>query len=125
VVREGQEKEISVTIGKMPGDKELAAATPDQPEKAKPVPSRLGLSLEPAPDGRGVMVAGVEQDSPAATKGLKPGDVILQVGGVDVDDPAALSTVIEEAVKNGQKHVLCLIRSGDRQRFVAIPTSAS
>jgi serine protease Do len=125
VMREGAEKEITFTVGKMPGDKELAAATAKGDAPVKPVPSRLGLSLEPAPDGRGVLIAGVAQDSPAAAKGLKPGDVILQVGGADVDEPAALSAAIEEAVKNGQKHVLCLVRTGDRQRFVAIPTSAS
>jgi serine protease Do len=124
-MREGAEQQITFTVGKMPGDKELAAAAGQGDTPAKPVPGRLGLSLEPAPDGRGVLVAGVEQDSPAAAKGLKPGDVILQVGGADVDEPAALSAAIEEAVKNGQKHVLCLVRTGDRQRFVAIPTSAS
>jgi serine protease Do len=125
VMRERGEIEIAFTVGKMPGDKEIVAAAMPGDEPAEPVPGRLGLSLEPAPDGRGVLVAGVEQDSPAATRGLKPGDVILQAGGVDVDDPAALSAAIEAAVRNGQKHVLCLVRSGDRQRFVAIPTSAS
>jgi serine protease Do len=123
VMREGAETEVAFTVGKMPGDKELVAALDKGGQPAKPVPTRLGLSLEPAPDGRGVLIAGVAQDSPAATKGLKPGDIILQAGGVDVDEPAALSAAIEEAVRNGQKHVLCLVRSGDRQRFVAIPTS--
>ena len=125
VMREGAETAIAFTVGKMPGDKEIVAAATPGGEPATPVPGRLGLSLEPAPDGRGVLVAGVEQNSPAATRGLKPGDVILQAGGVDVDDPVALSAAIEAAVRNGQKHVLCLVRSGDRQRFVAIPASAS
>ncbi len=121
ILRDGKRETVSVAIGKMPGDKELAAVSKQLEQKAKPAANKLGLVLEPAPDGPGVLVSGVEPDSPAQQKGLNAGDIILQVSGVSVDDPAALSAAIEQAVKNGQKNVLCLVRSGDRQRFVAIP----
>ena len=122
VLRGGSEKEIPVAIGAMPGEKEMAALAGQGGGGEETVRSKLGLSLEASPDGRGVAVAGVAADSPAAEKGLKTGDVILQVGSTDVDDPAALTGAIEKAKKDGQKNVLLLVKSGDRQRFVALPS---
>jgi serine protease Do len=122
VLRGGSEKEIPVAIGAMPGEKEMAALAGQGGSGEETVRSKLGLSLEASPDGRGVAVAGVAADSPAAEKGLKTGDVILQVGSTDVDDPAALTGAIEKAKKDGQKNVLLLVKSGDRQRFVALPS---
>jgi serine protease Do len=122
VLRDGAEKDIPVAIGTMPGEKEMAALSGDDTGETT-VRGKLGLSLEESQDGRGVAVAGVAPDSPAAEKGLKAGDVILQVGSTDVDDPAALSGAIDKARKDGQKNVLLLVRSGDRQRFVALPAA--
>ncbi|MFO1088345.1 MAG: Do family serine endopeptidase [Hyphomicrobiales bacterium] len=119
VLRDGAEKDIAVSIGKMPSDKQLASLSGQ--EDSAPAKGKLGLQLQASPDGRGVAVAGVTDGSPAAEKGLKTGDVILQIGGTDVDDPAALSGAIEKARKDGQKNVLLLVKSGERQRFVALP----
>ena len=52
----------------------------------------LGLSLAPATKfpgagEEGVVITEVDPASDAAEKGLKPGDVILQVAGVTVSDP--------------------------------------
>jgi serine protease Do len=120
VLRNGAEKQIPVAIGTMPGEKEMAALS-GKGGAEEPARGKLGLMLEAAPDGRGVAVAGVAPDSPAAEKGLKTGDIILQVGSTDVDDPAALTGAIEKARKDGQKNVLLLVKSGERQRFVALP----
>jgi serine protease Do len=64
-------------------------------------------------------------NSPAAERGLRPGDVILEVGGIQVDDPQAVEAAMEKAAGKGQKGVLMLVRSGERQRFVAMPTASS
>ncbi|HHN72948.1 MAG TPA: PDZ domain-containing protein, partial [Thermopetrobacter sp.] len=58
--------------------------------------------------------------SQAARKGLKPGDIILEVAGIEVNSPEAVKAAIAKAAKKGKKSVLFLVRSGDAQRFVAL-----
>ncbi|MFW6076148.1 MAG: Do family serine endopeptidase, partial [Hyphomicrobiales bacterium] len=123
VYRGGKHEQVSVDLGTMPGDQELAARSGvDEPE---PNRTRLGLELVPSEDGRGVQVASVMPNSPAAEKGLRPGDIILEVAGIQVDDPAAVEAAVDRAAGNGQEGVLMLVRSGERQRFVAMPTARS
>ncbi len=45
-------------------------------------------------DTKGVLVSGVEDNSPAASAGFKTGDVIRKVNGRDVDSPTALRSMI-------------------------------
>ena len=63
---------------------------------------RLGVAVAPAhvarrlrrsvglPERDGLLVRGVEDDSPAARAGVREGDLIVKVAGVDVADPDAL-----------------------------------
>jgi predicted metalloprotease with PDZ domain len=57
----------------------------------------------PSEDGRGVQIASVTPNSPAAERGLRPGDIILEVGGIQVDDPMAVEAAVERAAGNGQE----------------------
>jgi serine protease Do len=121
--RNGKQEKVSVSIGTMPGDEELAARSTDGETPSGR--AQLGLELVPSEDGRGVQVASVLPNSPAAERGLRPGDVILEVGGIEVDDPSAVEAAVAKAAGDGQKGVLMLVRSGERQRFVAMPTATS
>ncbi len=59
-------------------------------------------------------------DSPAAEKGLKPGDVIVEVAQQEVKTPNQVTAKIDEARKSGRKSILLLVdRAGDL-RFVAL-----
>ena len=102
-------------IGVMPNDPKMAgAATPDKNANL----TSLGIELAPAPDGAGVQITGVQPDSPAADRGLKPGDVIMEVAGREVHTPGD----VKDALKDGtKKRVLMLVRSGGGQRFIALP----
>jgi len=115
IVRDGKTMEVDVKIGVMPGDLKMAGGkTTDQKTNL----AALGIELAPAPDGAGVQITGVKPDSPAAERGLKAGDVILEVGGREVNKPGDVT----DALKDGTKaRVLMLVRSGDNQRFVALP----
>jgi serine protease Do len=75
VLRDGKEEVMEATITAMPSEKQ---ATNLESSGDRPV-AKLGLTLEPAPDGKGVQVTAVKPDSPAASKGLKPGDIVLKV----------------------------------------------
>ena len=84
--------------------------------------SSLGIEVAPADDGAGVRITQVNPDSAAAERGLKEGDVILEVAGKQVANAAD----VEAAVKKGDaKRVLMLVRSGDNQRYVALPRERS
>ncbi len=115
IVRDGKTMELSVKIGVMPNDPKMAgAATPDKNANL----TSLGIELAPAPDGAGVQITGVQPDSPAADRGLKPGDVIMEVAGREVHTPGD----VKDALKDGtKKRVLMLVRSGGGQRFIALP----
>jgi len=63
----------------------------------------------------------VNPESDAANKGLKAGDIILEVAGDIVSDPADVAKGVRKARKKGRRSVHMLVRSGDRQRFIALP----
>lgn len=128
VMRDGKKKIVPIELGTFPSMKQLAANQSDDDRKptAGKVAKHFGLSLAPASARRGVgdegvVIVDVDPGSEAATKGLKAGDVILQVAGIEVSEPKDVAANIESAQKSGRKAVHMLVRSGDRQRFVAIP----
>lgn len=67
------------------------------------------------------MVTAVEPRSPAAERGFKEGDVILEVGGKAVADAAEVRDALSSARNDKKNSVLMRIRSGDGSRFVAVP----
>ena len=119
LVRNGERITKTVTIAELPGKKKLAKAdtSSDEPKVSL---ATLGLELSPSGD-EGVAVVDVDPEGPAAEKGLRPGDHILEVSGIEVQDPESVASAIERADRKGRKTVLLLVRSGENQRFVAIP----
>lgn len=130
VLRDGSEQDVSVELGQFPNAERLAAMRKDK-EAPEPAPAAeemkdLGMSLAPAASqdgagGEGVVIVDVNPDSSAADKGLKAGDVILEVAGVSVSSPNEVADNIRKAKDRGRKAVHMLVRSGDQQRFVALP----
>jgi serine protease Do len=70
--------------------------------------------------GQGVVVTKVDPDGPGAEQGLKQGDVILEIGGRAVADPAEVKQALADARKDGKKAVLMRLKSGKDTRFVAL-----
>ena len=115
IVRDGKTMDLAVKIGTMPGEQKMASVV--QGGGASNLEG-FGLKIAPADDGAGVKVTDVDPNGPAAEKGLKPGDVILEVAGQEVHGPADVKDALKAA---GKKRVLMLVRSGDTQRFIALP----
>jgi serine protease Do len=67
-----------------------------------------------------VVVTEVDGSSDAAQKGIKSGDIILEVGGLAVKSPDDVANGVKEASKLGRKAVLMRIKSGGDLRFVAV-----
>ena len=60
----------------------------------------------------------MKPDSIADQQGLKAGDVILEVAGKEVNGPSEVKQAIKDDAKS---RVLLLVRSGENQRFLALP----
>jgi len=70
----------------------------------------------------GAVVAAVTPDSPAAEKGVRPGDVITRVNQEPVANAADAVAALNSARERGEPALL-LVRRGDGQRFVALSFS--
>src|SRR5262249_61796889 len=88
--------------------------------------THLGLTLAPAGSvagsgAKGVVVTAVEPDGPAAERGFKTGDVILEVAGKAVSNPSDVRAALNEARQGGKRTVLVRVKSGESTKFVALP----
>ncbi|MGE5511231.1 MAG: Do family serine endopeptidase [Bacteroidota bacterium] len=125
VYRFGKTENVSVSLGNFPAAKELARLEQEPSTPGATELSQLGISLSASAAGRngpkeGVVISDVDSDSDAATKGLKTGDVILEVQGQQVASPADVEAGVRKAKELGRKAVLLRIKSGDSIRFVAV-----
>src|SRR5215813_162816 len=126
ILRDGESKSISLTLGELPNDRQAKADTHEQAGPTAGVP-HLGLQLAPAAEvegagNQGVAVVGVEQGGRAAERGFKTGDLILEVGGKQVAKPADVRDALVAAHKAGRKVVLMRVKTAQAAtRFVAVP----
>jgi serine protease Do len=129
ILRGQKEQTVAVKLGKFPSGKELAKVETGKPasEPQATEMDQLGLSVAPGTGTNkdGVVVTNVENASDAAQKGIKSGDVILEVGGHAVKSPDDLANGVKEATKLGRKAVLIRLKSGDQTRFVAVQLKKS
>jgi serine protease Do len=120
VLRDGKDETVTVALGDMSNQQQAQAGT-EQQERGTTAGPRLGLSLAPSSDSKGVAVTAVDPSGPAAERGLKAGDVIMNVGGTPVSTPRDVQKQIGELRQAGKHAVLLRVKSGDAIRFVALP----
>ena len=124
VMHNGSEKTVSLTLGRLPDERQAEASGSGTSESGTP---RLGLTLAPASetgDGdRGVAITAVDPNGPAAEHGVKAGDVILDVSGKAVSSPADVRKELADLRKAGKHAALMRMKSGDTTKFVALPLS--
>ncbi len=125
LIRNGSPMTIDVTLGTMPADKTANAETRNSDDNGGSALAKLGLTLRPAHGQDGVVVAEVDPDGAAADKGLKQGDVILEVAGKLVNRPAEVVEAIDAAKSGGKKSVLVRVKSNDGEHYLTLPTRAS
>lgn len=132
VWRKGERETVQVELGLLEEDAPVVNASADLPQgRQTPGAEALGMTLgaiDPqarqelglADDVQGVLVRGVEEGSAAAEKGLREGDVIVEVAQESVTSPEQALERIEQAREQGRKSVLMLVNSGGDLRFVAV-----
>jgi serine protease Do len=113
-LRDGRERNATVELGTLPNSETASLERSDRGNSSL----RLGLQLAPADEG--VAVVAVDPEGPAAEKGIKDGDFILELGGRAVSSPSEVADGIKAARKDGKKAVLMRVKGRDGTRFVAI-----
>jgi serine protease Do len=126
VVRKGEEKTVTLKLAEYPQEQQARAGRDDRDNDSDDAAPALGLTLAPAgsvagSSGEGVIVTNVAPGGPAAERGFKTGDVILDVGGKKVAKPAEVRQALADARTQGKRTVLMRVRSGESTRFVALP----
>jgi len=125
VKRQGEILDLEVEIGNMPND-DVKVALADDTDTPK-----LGVYLsELTPEARqryrigkdteGVLVAGVQQGSPAAKAGITAGQVINMVGQETVQSPEDVISRVQQAAAENKPSVLLMLEHKGVQRFVAV-----
>jgi serine protease Do len=69
-------------------------------------------------------VVDVDPSGLAADKGVQAGDIILEVAGKPVSKPADVTQALDAATASGKKSVLLRVKTGDNERFLALPSHA-
>ena len=130
--RRGSYQKLDLTLGKNPEEKDpLPSDThlPDQPVKTlRDLGLKLGVIDQTArtqyelTDGqRGVLVMRVYEGSPAASRGLAEGNLILQVAQQEVNTPEALQMALDRAREMKKTDILLLVQDKDGLRWVGVP----
>jgi serine protease Do len=133
VWRKGESRTLKVELGLL--EEEIpavnASLTQEEPVQAT---TALGLTLSLiTPSGReafgiaadvtGVLVTEIDEAGPAASKGVKVGDVIVEVAQEAVSTPEEVTAKVKAAEDNGRKTVLLLVHSQGELRFIAAALS--
>jgi len=139
-LRKGEKKTFKVVVGRLMEDEKsdvnVPSTTPDTGDvKPAPGPGRglVGLKVTPLTDElrrkhgidkkiKGLIVTEIDPDSPAAQKGVKVGDVIVEVAQEEVSTADDLNKSVEKVRRAGRKAVLLRVEDGKGDmRFVAVP----
>ena len=138
IVRDGKEVTKTVILGRLEdGEKQSeVASNEDGAQKQNAVEKALGMEFSGLTDEarknfkikegiKGVVVTVVDPGSPAAERGLRPGDVIEEVNHEAVEKPGDLAKAIDAVKKeNNKKPALLLVSNGEGvARFVALPVN--
>lgn len=127
--REGKAKEVKAVLGKYEGSKRFTWHGVKAP---KVIRSRafLGVNLlEIEADlaayfavkaGEGVLITGVEKNTPAAKAGLKTGDVIVEMAGKPVKESKDIHEALAD-LKKGDSVAITVVRHGKKVALKAEP----
>ena len=133
--RKRKEDVVEVKVGRLEESDQQQASAPEVVGKSGKgeggVVRTLGLTLSGitadlkdkfslSDDSKGVVVVDVAKDSPAAAKGVRAGDVIMEAAQEEVKSPGEVSSKIEEAKKSGRKSILLLVERQGDLRFIAL-----
>jgi membrane-associated protease RseP (regulator of RpoE activity) len=129
LVRDGKNKELTVTLGKLKSDFQWFGIGGDKNvffisgkggylgvqlhEMDKDLAGYFGLKKD-----EGALILKVEEDSPAEKAGLKSGDVIVQVDKEKIEEPADVSEILRD-MEEGDEVQIQVIRRKKKETVKA------
>jgi serine protease Do len=130
VWRNGQRKELSVTLGEAPENLQTASARDSEPggeQRAEAFGMRFGeltpelrRQLRVGRDVQGVVITGIERGSPAEPFGLARGDVLVSINQEPVSDPDEAAQRLNKIANSPQKSALLLLSRNGTSRYVGV-----
>ena len=127
IIRNGKQQTLTVRVGELPAEEEIAAAA----EPRKTVDSRLGVGVaDLSADQReqlelgkfGVLVRELDQ-GPAADAGVRPGDVIVRINNVNVENAAHFKRLTAELPAGKTVPLLVQRRAGPIFLALKVPAA--
>jgi serine protease Do len=126
VFRKGASRDLNVTVTEFEAEKPAAAipAPKEEKPKASPAAKSVGLQVSDLTDAQkkelkikgGVKVDGVAES--AARAGIREGDVIVQIGNVDVNNAREFEAAVAKIDKS--KPIPVLLRRGELATYLVI-----
>ncbi|MEZ5824869.1 MAG: Do family serine endopeptidase [Geminicoccaceae bacterium] len=134
VWRRGEQLSVSVVLGELPDDEELAQLDQTESDGAPRTTaevSLLGITISALDDelrtqygidaeANGVVIISVAPGSYAEEESLQPGDLITEVNQEEVSSPPEVMARVNQAESEGKKSVLLLVNRQGDLRFTAI-----
>ncbi|MGQ9702295.1 MAG: DegQ family serine endoprotease [bacterium] len=120
LIRDGKEMSLNVKIGEM--ESQTIARVEENQERSlglrvldigHPEAAKYNLAVK-----KGVVVIGVESNSPAEEAGIQIGDVIIGIGNTEIENIGDFRRAIKDLKKG--KPVVVQIQRGERKRYVAL-----
>ncbi|SLN72432.1 DegQ family serine endoprotease [Oceanibacterium hippocampi] len=131
--RQGKKLTVGVKLGELEEAEQSAALSPGGPaaDNGERKIDKLGFRIAPlddemrqrfnvAEDANGVVIVDVDPNSEAAEKGVRPGDIIVEVQQEPVSTTKGVTDRLSEIEKEKRKNVLLLLQNGGELRFIAI-----
>ena len=133
VWRDGKEITLQTHVGQL-DDAVIAAASSEKSNGSSSEVvevKSLGMSVaaisdevrerfELAEDAKGVIVVAVDNEGQAAEKGMRPGDLVVEVSKQEISKPSEIEDRIKEARKAGRKSILLLVEGQSGLRYVGL-----
>ena len=128
ILHDGQTRNVTLTLAEVPVKETASATTRQKPAPPEPGQPRLGIAvteltadlvkhLDMPPSTKGVVIADVEDGSPAAEAGLQVGDVIQEVNRKPVHTMAEFQSQLST---RGSNPILLLVNHEGRTAFMAV-----
>ena len=133
--RDAKPQTLQVVVREFPEDTVKPAPAPAAAKPSGPAPldlAGLGMTLAGLDDAlrqkyqiadgqKGVVVTQTAPSGPASDRGIKPGDVIVEVQQSEVSQPADVQGRIDQARHQKRPSVVMLVQNNDGMRWVPLP----
>ena len=127
--RDGNQKTLTVKLGRL---ENVQLSNEKNQNRSSKINEYAGMSFtdltneirkrfDLSDESIGVVVVGVNDNSPAAERGIKPGDILQKVDQVDINTSKEILKLVDEAKNKNKSSILFLIKRGLNARFIALP----